>query len=924
MGRRRGLVALFVALAVPSLTGLLSTTMRAASESPVERWVATGKVHPELYRLERGDAPIAGVEQTQRTGSEDGGGYVTVSAVPSEKGRALLKDLEEIGLLDGAANAKMVTGRLPIEAIDAAGELDSVQFIRPEWAVRSLGPVLTQGDAQLKADVARTAFDVDGTGVTVGVLSDSFDCEDGYDDDKTAGELPDETKIQVISEGPCSDPLSPHFDEGRAMSQIIADVAPGATQKFHSAANGQLDYAQGIVELKDAGAKIITDDFGYLNEPWFLDGVIAQAVDTVTAAGVSYFPAAGNSGRLGYQSTFAETTFKPKDLTAAPVHDFDPGTAVDPTQRVTLPAQSIAFIGLQWDDNFKTQIPSMPAPLTDLDIYAFAPDATLLPILGLPGADPNKLSAFPGVAEQSRSLEPVEGMLIVNPESTAKPVDIVIPRLLGPMPTVLKWIEVTGSTMTVDEFATPNAGTIFGHSQALGAMSVGAASSLPSATPPVIEPYSAVGGAQILRDPKGVPIGADVVRARPAFVGPDNTNTSFFGEDSPDDTDSWPNFPGTSAAAPHAAAVAALALEKAPTATRDEICNALTSTAVDMGSTTGADNESGHGFIDANAALIALPLAATAAKSPRCSTVQLAIDSVTKSEGNSGVTKLSFKVTKLGATAGSVTVDYATADGTAKETEDYKKTTGTLTFAATDLTKTVDVDITGDTTKESDETFNLSVANVTPANVVLLNSTFGTATIKDDDNPASNTGDSTTKLDYVTFGTPSKTKAEPGDEVKIDGSGFEGDASLALSFHSTPVTLGSVTATTAGAFSTTITIPDTATNGAHEIHAVGTDAAGGTRTIRYAVTIVNGAPVSSGGSSTGGIATSGGEVVGSVTTTSALPTTTTTPPGTLPRTGGSITFFAELGTILLLVGAAATFGTRRRERPILGFDIRDL
>lgn len=925
---RRTWATVVVLLAVPVLSAMLSADRRASSESPLRRFelARVGKVHPELYRLARGDFPrdprVATSDEVKAGADPE---TVTVSAVPMSTGSNLLADLEAIGLEGGVAAEKLVTGRLPVDAVDAAGELDSLRFIRPEWSMSARGPANSQGDAMLKADAARTVFTVTGKNVVVGTLSDSFDCESGYAADVAAGELdPGIDAADVFAEGPCADPFPP-TDEGRAMMQIIADVAPDATQKFHTARNGQLDYAQGIIDLKNAGAKVINDDYAYLTEPWFQDGVISQAIDSVTAQGVAYFTAAGNDGKMAYESAYREGKYTPKGFAEVPAHDFDPGTGSDTAQSVTIPAQSIVRLALQWDDNFKTQVPTLDAPKTDLDIGAFTSDAELLPLPGMPGTE-SGLSAIPSGLTQSVTLEPVEVMVFLNLDTSPQTTDLVILRDSGPAPTRLKWIGVSIDPITINEFSSASTGSIFGHSEALGAMSVGAANALQTITPPaapVIEPYSSVGGGTITRDSKGVPLGADVARLRPNFVAPDNVDTSFFVSGHDPDGNGRPNFPGTSAAAPHAAAVAALALEKTksvtPAVTRDDICNALSSTALDMGA-TGADDESGHGFIDANAALAALPLSATATRSPRCATVQLAIDSVTKAEGNSGTTKLTFKVTKLGGAAQDVTVAYATADGTAKKGEDYKETTGTLTFTATDVTKTVDVDVTGDTTIESDESFDLTLANATPANVVLLNTSFGTATIKDDDDPTATPDGS--KLNFVAFGNPSKSKAEPGDKVTIAGDGYQQDAPLALSFHSTPVSLGSAKASSTGAFSATITIPDGATNGAHEIHAVGTDAGGGTRTIRYPITIVNGSASTVG--SSGGTGSSGAEILGSVTSTTALPSTATTAPSTLPRTGGNVTFFAELGTILLLVGLAAIFGTRRREAPILGFDLRSL
>ena len=88
------------------------------------------------------------------------------------------------------------------------------------------------------------------------------------------------------------------------MSQLVHDVAPGAAIRFHTAFNSEFDFAEGIIELADAGADVIVDDVGYFAEPFFSDGMIAQAVDIVTGRGVAYFMSAGNQARDSYESAY--------------------------------------------------------------------------------------------------------------------------------------------------------------------------------------------------------------------------------------------------------------------------------------------------------------------------------------------------------------------------------------------------------------------------------------------------------------------------------------------------------------------------------------------------------------------------------------------------------------------------------------------
>src|SRR5205814_1429015 len=115
----------------------------------------------------------------------------------------------------------------------------------------------------------------------------------------------------------------------------------------------------------------------------------------------------------------------------------------------------------------------------------------------------------------------------------------------------------------------------------------------------------------------------------------------------------------------------------------------------------------------------------------------LSINDVTVTEGNSGVTNAIFTVTLSGASASPVTVQYATADGSATAPSDYAAATGTLVFAPGQTTQTITVAINGDTTYENGgtaETFTVSLANASGASIS-DNSGLGTIT-NDDAQPA--------------------------------------------------------------------------------------------------------------------------------------------------------------------------------------------
>ncbi len=108
----------------------------------------------------------------------------------------------------------------------------------------------------------------------------------------------------------------------------------------------------------------------------------------------------------------------------------------------------------------------------------------------------------------------------------------------------------------------------------------------------------------------------------------------------------------------------------------------------------------------------------------------LAINNVSVTEGNSGTTNAVFTVTLTGATSQTVTVNYATANGTATSGSDYTAKSGTLTFPAGTTTQTITVSVIGDTLDEGNETF---LVNLSGAVNATISDSQGVGTIIDDD-----------------------------------------------------------------------------------------------------------------------------------------------------------------------------------------------
>lgn len=397
----------------------------------------------------------------------------------------------------------------------------------------------------------------------------------------------------VLEEGSCD---GSSVDEGRALMEIVHDVAPGTQQMFHTTEFGQASFAQGILDLRNAGARVIVDDILYLAEPMFQDGAIAQAVDQVVAQGAVFFSAAGNQARVSYEGPFRPSGV-PIDEGGGFIceaHDFDPDPArVDIFQRIDVSRVFSAQFSLQWDQQFFS-VSGSPGAASDLDILLLDEDG---PIMGGVGVNINT------------GGDPVEVVTFSLPTQLA--VDLVITRCDGPGPQLMKYVSFGGSTdglAVINEFATAS-GTIYGHANARGAEAVGAADYQRTPafgfTPPVIEDFSAAGGVAIRLNTAGQPLSTPEVRTKPGIVAPDGVNTTSFFFDQDDDNDTFPNFFGTSAAAPHAAGIAALVLEKNGSLSPDDVYTRLRSNAIDMDDPatpafdTGFDFRTGFGLVDA-------------------------------------------------------------------------------------------------------------------------------------------------------------------------------------------------------------------------------------------------------------------------------------------------------------------------------------
>jgi Subtilase family len=557
------------------------------------------------------------------------------------------EDLQAIGAVPGLS---IVVPSLRPLVYEAEGEGEEPP-VPPNPACEG-GSVISQGVEQLNVPAARQDFGTLGAGVTVGVLSNSFDSAtesvrggpiaSNAEADELSDDLPgpgntcsgQEAPVNVIAEAP--EPASGEAaltDEGRAMLQVVHDVAPEAELAFATAFTGELGFARNIERLAEpvedggAGAKVIVDDVAYPSEPFFQEGPIANAIRRVTEAGITYLTAAGNNNlieagtnreiasweRSRFHNTACPGTLESRVREAkADCMNFAPTGTPDSTFGVTVRPGATLTVDLQWAE---------PWYGVHADLNAYLLNAAGQVIVAHP---------YKNVGTGSAVLaEPLEYISWQNPSPENAEVQLVIDRCIhncnlaasiAAKPRLKVAFLENGNGVSKTEYpeSDPEAGivvgpTIFGHAGSTAAITLGAVFYAESATEPnEPEPYSSRGPVAHYFGPVSGTTAAAALEpgeaiAKPNLTATDCAATTFFDEV----VRGKYRFCGTSEAAPHAAGVAALMKEADPLASPKGIREAMEQSATGYTSVTSCEAV-GAGLLNADAALAALENSAAA------------------------------------------------------------------------------------------------------------------------------------------------------------------------------------------------------------------------------------------------------------------------------------------------------------------------
>ena len=522
-------------------------------------------------------SPFAlGMRAAAKTLRLDAHGHIAVSIHLDGK-----SSLDDVAGRMRSLGAEVVTARyltrsgeisafVPMANVSQMAAQPGVRSILLSHAKFGVGAVTSQGAAVLHTDV-ENAKGLTGKGITVAALSDSYDNSGGpitAQDDVASGDLPGPGNplghtqpVVVVREDPHAS-----TDEGRAMLQIVHDLAPDAKLCFATADIDPISFASAILDLADSvhgcHADIMVDDVGYDTEPYFSDGLIANAVNTVLSAGVSYHSSAGNGNQTSYDSDFNRISDRraralnsavnlaqvPSALTAGGFHNFGTDRRPDVLQQVST-AGGEDFMVLQWNDPWL-----IGATTARYVILVFDSEGNWL---NNPD-DPNGLGGVDDTFSTDVAFQ--EAFLPGPSASNPAPVYYVAYAKASTEHSEANHIRSNnffGSAQYVSH-TLPFSPQTYGHSAAEGAVSVAADywDDLKGT-----EFFSSPGPVTIYFDANGDRLRHPVTRLKPDIAAVDGVHTTFFDEFV--DDSGFESFFGTSAAAPHSAGVAALILQAA-------------------------------------------------------------------------------------------------------------------------------------------------------------------------------------------------------------------------------------------------------------------------------------------------------------------------------------------------------------------------
>lgn len=476
-----------------------------------------------------------------------------------------------------------ITAKIPLDKVESLAERPEIKSI--EVTPRALHnqniPRLQDREGEIAHDAAtaRTQFNVTGNGVKVCVISDSVDFLDQAQINGSLG------NVDVLA-GAAGTGMG-HTGEGTAMLEIIHRIAPGARLGFATGDGGPNVMAGNIGKLADAGCNIIVDDLSYANESPFQDGVIAQAVNAVSERGVIYFSAAANSGNMlnnqsgTWEGDFvADPTTIPIGGTIGHLHVFAPATNAN----VVNAAGMFGRVDLFWNDPLGDSTGANPnRKRNEYDLFVIDDQGNIV-------SSGNTIMQGAQDPHQTATVQRGQRLLVFQPPG-------MDPRFMH--------LDTNRGRLQSGTIGSTHGHNASGASNAFTVASVSAENRtqpFSGGTTVHVDEWSSDGPRRIFYKPDGIELtpGNLTKTGGSLLQKPDIAAADCVTTDVPD----FAPFCGTSAAAPHAAAIAALVISCHPTLTSNQLRDILSTTSLDI-ETQGFDFASGHGIVMPGPALAA-------------------------------------------------------------------------------------------------------------------------------------------------------------------------------------------------------------------------------------------------------------------------------------------------------------------------------
>ncbi len=570
-----------------ALSPTAAAQIQALMDEKASRTPAQLKIDSQLLyalKLARRDVSLRAVPSLSTGVTVDASGNTSVD-IRATDSVPVLAFLKGLGATVESSYPHDVRAGVPLGQVEQLAALAEVIFVKPASVAYTNKTNTSEGDVTHRAAAARTAFGFDGTGVKVCAMSNGVDSRAAL---QGTGDLPAGLTVLPGQAG--------SGDEGSAMLKIVYDLAPGASLYFAKGGNGTAGMAANILSLSSTyGCDIFVDDVFFTEETPFQDGqapsvtsnsnggAIIQAINTVVSAGALFFTSAGNAGGKDkgtsgtWEGDFASAGASSSPVPAGTLHAFGGGQAYD----VLTSSGNVKVVDLFWAD---------PLGGSGNDYDLFVLDSTGATVL------------FSSTNPQTGSQDPWEEIYLGATPPTS-------PRIV-----VLQKAGAAGRFLHVDTnrgtLSISTQGATHGHSAPKHGYGVAAT---PANSPgPYPNPFNSSNHIENFSSdgPRRIFFNADSTQVNPGsgFLATGGQLLQKPDVTAADGVSCMPAsfnpFYGTSAAAPHAAAIAALVKSVNPSFTAGQIDTALRNSAIDI-EQAGWDRNSGTGIVMAYQAIVA-------------------------------------------------------------------------------------------------------------------------------------------------------------------------------------------------------------------------------------------------------------------------------------------------------------------------------